>query len=99
MSSGCNVCNSRIQKLSLLCLSFSFQLGLWSMISILDLRKSSNECTGKSVFFVRSLLCPFILLLNGSNIEPCDIVCSYETKMYMAKMDLFTANVDANTFC
>ena len=32
MPSGCNVCNSRIQKRSLFCLWFSFQLGLWSMI-------------------------------------------------------------------
>jgi hypothetical protein len=32
MPSGCNVCNSRIQKLSLFCLWFSFQLRLWSMI-------------------------------------------------------------------
>ena len=63
MPSGCNVCNSRIQKLSFFCLWFSFQLGLWSMIYILDLPKSSNECpgdtkcwlTGKSVFFIRSL--------------------------------------------
>jgi hypothetical protein len=40
----------------------------------LDIPKSSNECrpgdtkcwfTDKSVFFVRSLLCPFILMLNG----------------------------------
>jgi hypothetical protein len=31
MPSGCNVCNSRIQKLSFFCLWFSFQLGLWSM--------------------------------------------------------------------
>jgi hypothetical protein len=48
----------------------------------LDLPKSSNECpgdtkcwlTGKSVFFVRSLLCPFILLLNGWTLSPtyCD---------------------------
>ena len=82
MPSGCNVCNSRIQKLSFFCLWFSFQLGLWSMILILDLPKSSNECpgdtkcwlTGKSVFFVRSLLCPFILLLNGWTLSPtyCD---------------------------
>jgi hypothetical protein len=82
MPFGCNVCNSRIQKLSLFCLWFSFQLGLWAMISILDLPKSSNECpgdtkcwlTGKSVFFVRSLLCPFILVLNGWTLSPtyCD---------------------------
>ena len=32
MPSRCNVCNSRIQKLSLFCLWFSLQLGLWSMI-------------------------------------------------------------------
>ena len=32
MPSGCNVCNSRIKKLSLFCLWFSFQLRLWSMI-------------------------------------------------------------------
>jgi hypothetical protein len=40
--------------------------------------KSSNECPGdtkcwlmgKSVFFVRSLLCPFILLLNGWTLSP-----------------------------
>ena len=47
-----------------------------------DLPKSSNECpgdiqfwlTGKSVFFVRSLLCPIILLLNGWTLFPtyCD---------------------------
>ena len=35
MPSGCNVCNSRIHKLSLFCLWFSFQLRLWSMILIL----------------------------------------------------------------
>jgi hypothetical protein len=57
---GCHVCISRIQTLSLVCLWFSFQLRLWSMIYIFDLTKSSNECpgdtkcwlTGKSVFFV-----------------------------------------------
>jgi hypothetical protein len=48
----------------------------------LDLPKSSNECsgdtkcwlTGKSVFFVRSFLCPFILLMNGWTLFPtyCD---------------------------
>jgi hypothetical protein len=73
MPSGCNVCNSRIQTLYLLCLWFSFQLGLWSVTYILDLTKSSNLCpgdtkrwlTGKGVFLVRSLLCPFILLVNG----------------------------------
>jgi hypothetical protein len=78
----CNVCNSRIQKLSFFSLWFSFQLGLWSMIYILDLPKSSNECpgdtkcwlTGKSIIFVWSLLCPFILLLNGWTLSPtyCD---------------------------
>ena len=82
MPSGCNVCNSRIQKLSFFCLWFSFQLGLWSMIYILDLPKSSNEYPGdtkcwltcKSVFFARSLLCPFILLLNVCTLSPtyCD---------------------------
>ena len=58
MPSGCNVRNLRVQKLSLICLWFSFQLGLWSMIQILDLPNASNECpgdtkcwfTGKSVF-------------------------------------------------
>ena len=78
MPSGCNVCNSRIQTLYLLCLWFSFQLGLWSMIYILDLTKSSNLCpgdtkrwlTGKGVFLVRSLLCPFILLVNGWTLSP-----------------------------
>jgi hypothetical protein len=78
LPSGCHVCISRIQKLSLVCLWFSFQLRLWSMIYIFDLTKSSNECpgdtkcwlTGKSVFFVRSLLCPFILLLNGWTLSP-----------------------------
>ena len=72
MPSGCNVRNSRIQKLSFFFFDFSFQLGLWSMIYILDLPKSSNECPGdtkwwlmgKSVFFVKPLLCPFILLLD-----------------------------------
>jgi hypothetical protein len=64
MPSGCNVCNLRIQKLSLFCLWwFSFQLRLWSMITNFDLTRSSNECpgdtkcslAGKSVFFVRSM--------------------------------------------
>jgi ribosomal protein S26 len=32
------------QKLPLSCLWFSFRLGLWSLIYILDLPKSSNEC-------------------------------------------------------
>jgi hypothetical protein len=78
MPSGFNVRYSRIQTLSLFCLWFSFQLGLWSMIYILDQPKLSNECpgdtkcwlTGKSVFFVRSLLRPFILLLNGWTLSP-----------------------------
>ena len=61
MPSGCNVRNSRIQKLSLFCLWFSLQLGLWSILCWL---------TGKSVFFVRSLLCSFILLLNGWTLSP-----------------------------
>jgi hypothetical protein len=82
MPSGYNVCNSRMQQLSLFCLWFSFQLELWSMIYILDLPKSPNECSndtkcwlkGKSVYFARSLLCPFILLLNGWTLSPtyCD---------------------------
>ena len=44
---------------------FSFQLGLWSMIYILDLPKSFNECPGDTkcwlmgFSFVWSLLCPF----------------------------------------
>ena len=53
MPSGCNVCNSRIQKLSLFCLWFSFQLGLWS---ILDLPKSSNECPGNT----KRWTCPWV---------------------------------------
>jgi hypothetical protein len=57
--------------------TFSFQLGLWSMIYIFDLPRSSNVCpgdtkcwlTGKSVFFVRSLLCPFILTLVRATVS------------------------------
>jgi hypothetical protein len=68
---GCNVCNSQIQKLSLFCLWFSFQLRLWSMIKKFNLPKSSNESpgdtkcwlAGNSVFFVRSLLCPIVVYL------------------------------------
>ena len=45
MPSGYNVRNSWIQKLSLFCLWFSFQLRLWSMIKKkIDLPKSYNEC-------------------------------------------------------
>ena len=38
---GCNVYNSRIQKLSLFCLWFSFQLGLWIYITCLKVLQDS----------------------------------------------------------
>ena len=45
MPSGCNVCNSRIQKISLFCLWFSFQLRLWSIEKSETLAKLFPEPT------------------------------------------------------
>jgi hypothetical protein len=49
-SDQCHVCGSQYVNSLFLCLWFSFQLGLWSMIYILDLSKSFNECRGRASF-------------------------------------------------
>ena len=82
MSFGCNVCNSRIQNSLFSVFDYLSNLDCGQWYNFLDLPKSSNECpgdtkcwlTGKSVFFIKSLLCPFILLLNGWSLSPtyCD---------------------------
>jgi hypothetical protein len=58
MPSGCNVCNSRIQKLSFFCLWFSFQRGLWNVVYLLDCHVCGSQYVGKSVQ-------PFNKRMNG----------------------------------
>jgi hypothetical protein len=74
------ILNCLVHKLNQYIDHIKVTLMSWSGDHIHD--QSSNECpgdtrcwlTGNSVFFERSLLCPFILLLNGWTLSPtyCD---------------------------